>query len=147
MSNPMIPIVSIAGRVMLATIFVLSAVGNKVPNFEGVAGYMASVGVPAPHVMLAGAILFLIVGGATVAAGYYARFGAGLLLVFLVLATYYFHDFWNLEGEEAQMQMIQFMKNLSMAGAMVFLIANGSGAGSLDGSGGTSEAAEEKAEF
>ncbi|EAQ81976.1 DoxX family protein [Blastopirellula marina] len=147
MNHPMIPIVSIAGRVMLATIFVMSAVGNKVPNFEGVAGYMASVGVPAPHVMLAGAILFLIVGGATVAAGYYARFGAGLLLVFLVLATYYFHDFWNLEGQEAQMQMIQFMKNLSMAGAMIFVIANGSGAGSLDGSGTADEAAEEKAEF
>ncbi|PQO26302.1 DoxX family protein [Blastopirellula marina] len=134
MNNAITPIVSIAGRVMLATIFVLSAVGNKIPNFDGVAGYMASVGVPAPHFLLAGAILFLIVGGASVAAGFYARIGASLLLVFLVLATYYFHDFWNLEGQEAQMQTIQFMKNLSMAGAMVYIIANGSGAGSLDGS-------------
>jgi putative oxidoreductase len=64
--------------------------------------------------------------------GYQARIGALLLLVFLVLATYFFHNFWALEGKEAEAQMIQFMKNLSMAGAMVFLIANGSGAWSLD---------------
>lgn len=134
MNNLLTPIVSIGGRVMLATIFVLSAVGNKIPNFDGVAGHMGSVGVPAPHFLLAGAIVFLIVGGASVAAGFYARIGASLLLVFLVLATYYFHDFWNLEGQDAEMQMIQFLKNLSMAGAMIFIIANGSGAGSLDGS-------------
>lgn len=144
MNNSLTPVISIAGRVMLATIFVLSAVGNKVPNFEGVAGYMASAGVPAPHLMLAGAILFLIVGGATVAAGYYARFGASLLLIFLVLATYYFHDFWNLEGEAAQLQTIQFMKNLSMAGAMLFIIANGSGTGSLDGSSAVKPAVNER---
>ncbi|MCC9605716.1 DoxX family protein [Blastopirellula sp. JC732] len=147
MHNPITPIVSIGGRVMLATIFVMSAVGNKIPNFEGVAGYMASAGVPAPHFLLAGAIVFLIVGGATVAAGYYARVGASLLLVFLALATYYFHDFWNLEGQEAQMQTIQFMKNLSMAGAMVFIIANGSGAGSLDGSGAAKQETSEKESF
>ena len=28
--------------------------------------------------------------------------------------------------------MIHFMKNLSMSGAMLFIMANGSGAGSLD---------------
>jgi putative oxidoreductase len=52
--------------------------------------------------------------------------------VFLVLATYFFHDFWTFEGQERQMQTIQFMKNLSLMGTMVFLIANGSGRWSLD---------------
>ena len=55
-----------------------------------------------------------------------------MLLVFLVLATYFFHGFWRLEGQEQQMQTIQFMKNLSMAGAMLFILANGSGPMSLD---------------
>jgi putative oxidoreductase len=52
--------------------------------------------------------------------------------VFLVLATYYFHAFWNLEGQQAQMQQIQFMKNLALMGAMLFVIANGPGKMSLD---------------
>lgn len=124
---------SVLGRVMLCTIFVMSAVGNKIPQFENVAKYMASEGVPAPQVMLAGAIVFLLVGSAAVITGYQARFGAMLLAVFLILATYYFHDFWNATGDAVQTQMIQFLKNLGLLGAMVFVMANGSGAGSLSG--------------
>ena len=88
-------VLNIIGRVMLALIFLMSAVGNKIPNFSGVAEYMASEGVPAASFMLAGAIVFLIAGGLSIVLGFKARIGAGLLLVFLALATYYFHDFWS----------------------------------------------------
>ena len=125
-------VAALAGRLMIVTIFFLSAVGNKIPNFKGVVGYMTSAGVPAPQILLAGAILFLIAGSVMVALGCQTRFGASLLLVFLALATYYFHAFWKLEGQEQQMQMIQFMKNLSMMGTMVFLMAVGPGPLSLD---------------
>ena len=123
---------SVIGRVMISGIFLASALGNKIPNFSQVTEKMSAVGVPAPSVMLAGAIAFLIAGGVSVALGYRTRLGAALLLVFLVLATYYFHDFWNFEGAERQMQMIQFMKNASLTGTMLFLISNGSGAMGLD---------------
>jgi putative oxidoreductase len=120
-------ILSVAGRIMIATIFLMSAIGNKIPNFNGVAAYMASEGVPLPQFTLFGGIVFLIAGSLSVIAGYKTQVGAGLLLVFLVLATYFFHDFWNFEGEAQQQQMIQFMKNLALAGTMLFLIANGPG--------------------
>lgn len=132
MQNFMRGILNVAGRVMIATIYLLSAVGNKIPKFSDVAGYMASEGVPLPEVMLVGAILFLIAGSLSIIVGYKARFGAALLLVFLILATYFFHDFWTFDGQEQQAQMIQFMKNLSLMGTMVFLMANGAGAMSLD---------------
>jgi putative oxidoreductase len=125
-------IVAVVGRILLCTIFLMSAVGNKIPNFSAVAGLMAKVGVPAPQFMLVGAIAFLIVGSLSIIVGYKARFGAGLLLVFLVLATYFFHDFWNHTGQEQQEQMIQFMKNLGLMGAMLLVIANGPGPLSLD---------------
>ena len=64
--------------------------------------------------------------------GYKARIGVLLLLTFLVLASYYFHPFWKLEGQAQQEQMIHFMKNLSMMGALLFIVANGSGPMSLD---------------
>jgi putative oxidoreductase len=131
-NNPTIDLLSLAGRVMIATIFLLSAVGNKIPNFSNIVGYMTSEGVPVPQVALAGAIVFLIAGSASVILGYKVQIGATLLLVFLVLATYFFHDFWTFEGQEREMQMIQFMKNLSLMGTMAFLIANGSGRMSLD---------------
>ncbi|MEM8734993.1 MAG: DoxX family protein [Planctomycetota bacterium] len=123
---------SLAARIMIAIIFFMSAVGNKIPNFSGVSQYMASEGVPLPSLMLFGGIVFLVAGSLSVAVGYKTPIGAGMLLVFLVLATYFFHDFWSFEGEARQQQMIQFMKNLSLMGTMVFLIANGPGRFSLD---------------
>jgi putative oxidoreductase len=124
---------AVLGRVMLCVIFFLSAIGNKIPNFNAVAGKMEEEGVPAPQVLLVGAIVFLIAGSLSVVLGYKARIGATLLLIFLVLATYYFHDFWTVTDPQVkQEQMIQFMKNLGLMGAMVLIIANGTGPMSLD---------------
>jgi putative oxidoreductase len=125
-------LLSLTGRVLLCTIFFMAAGGNKIPNFNKVAETMEKQGIPLPQLMLVGAIVFLLVGSASVIVGYKARFGAALLAIFLVLASYYFHNFWALPDDQKQDQMIQFMKNLSMFGAMLFLIANGPGAWSLD---------------
>ena len=126
------PIVSIIGRVMIVGIFLMSAVGNKIPNFGNVTKYMAGEGVPMPSIMLAGAIVFLVAGGISILVGYKTQVGAALLLIFLVLATYFFHDFWTFEGEARQQQMIQFLKNASLMGTMLFLMANGPGRGNLE---------------
>src|SRR5581483_11540466 len=123
---------TVLGRVMLCAIFLMAALGNKIPHFHDVAAVMEKVGIPAPQLMLVGAIVFLIVGSLSVILGFKARFGATLLLIFLILATYYFHNFWALEGKDQEAQMIQFMKNLGLMGAMLLTIANGSGPASLD---------------
>jgi putative oxidoreductase len=125
-------IVTVLARVMLCTIFFLAAVGNKIPHFNDVAKVMASVGIPAPQLMLVGAIVFLIAGSVSVIIGFRARLGATLLLTFLVLASYYFHPFWKFDGQAQQDPMIHFMKNLSIMGAMLFVMANGSGPMSVD---------------
>jgi putative oxidoreductase len=126
-------ILNILGRVFIIVIFMMSAVGNKIPNFGSTAKYMASEGVPMAPLLLVGAIVFLIVGSLSILVGYKARIGATLLLVFLVLATYWFHDFWTVEEAGAkQMQTIAFMKNLALMGAMLMIIARGPGKPSLD---------------
>jgi putative oxidoreductase len=127
-------VLALIGRLMLVAIFVLSAVGQKIPKFSETAAYMGLEGVPMPKVMLVGAIAFLIVGGLSVGIGFKARIGATLLLVFLLLATYFFHDFWTqIDPLLKQEQMIQFMKNASMMGAMLIIIAHGPGLMSIDG--------------
>jgi putative oxidoreductase len=128
-------ILAVLGRVMLCTIFSMAAVGNKIPNFRAVADVMASKGIPAPTIMLVGAIVFLIAGSLSIILGYKARIGATLLLIFLVLATYYFHfhDFQQAtDQKEKTEQMIQIMKNMGLMGAMLLIIANGPGPMSLD---------------
>ena len=129
-------LLALLGRFMIAAIFVMSAAGNKIPKFAEVAKTMEGVGVPQPQILLAGAIAFLLIGGLSVAIGYKARFGALLLLSFLIAVTYYFHAFWKIDlkvdPDKFGTEMINFMKNLSLAGTMVFLIANGAGPGSID---------------
>lgn len=126
-------VVAVIGRVLLCTIFVMSAVGNKIPHFNNVAQIMGEHGMPAPKVLLVGAIVFLLAGSAAVILGYQGRVGAALVLIFLILATYYFHNFWDMSDPKMkQMEMGQFMKNLGLMGAMLLIIANGTGPFSLD---------------
>ena len=125
-------VITVIGRVMLCAIFFMSAVGQKIPRFNDFATIMEQHGLPAPKILLIGAIAFLIVGSLSVIVGYKARLGALLLLVFLVMASYYFHNFWAVEEAQRQMQQVHFMKNVSIMGAMLMIIANGPGPMSFD---------------
>jgi len=114
------------GRILLVLIFLKSGVG-KIENFQGTAQYMASYGMPYTNFFLVGAIFFELVGSITVILGYFARFGAFLLLIFLIPTTLIFHNIFV----DPKM-MIQFMKNVSMFGGLLVLLSFGPGRFSLD---------------
>jgi uncharacterized membrane protein YphA (DoxX/SURF4 family) len=114
------------GRILLALIFLKSGIG-KIENFEGTAKYMASFGMPYTNFFLVGAIFFELVGSITIILGLFARFGAILLLIFLIPTTLIFHNIFA----DPKM-MIHFMKNVSMFGGLLILLASGAGRFSLD---------------
>jgi putative oxidoreductase len=126
-------IINLLGRTLLASVFLLTALVSKIPEFHHVAEQMTQEGVPFPKVMLIGAILFLLAGSLSLIIGFKARIGAILLLIFTILGTYYFHHFWTFtEPEQIQEQLKSFMKNLSIIGGLLMIIANGPGAFSFD---------------
>ena len=96
-------------------------------NFEGTAQYMAKVGMPLTNYFLVGAIFLELVGSITILLGYHARFGALLLLIFLIPTTLIFHTNFT-----DPMQKIHFMKNVSMFGGCLILLASGAGRFGLD---------------
>ena len=117
---------SLVGRVLLVFIFLNSGIG-KIGNFEGTAQYMAKYGMPYPSFFLFGAIVFELLGSLCVMLGCFTRFGAILLILFLIPTTLIFHtDFGD------RTQMIMFMKNVSMFGGCLVLLASGAGRWSLD---------------
>lgn len=118
------------GRVMFAVIFVSSIVGH----FSSAEIAEASAhGVPLATLMVPLAGLLALIGGVSVILGYRARFGALLLLVFLVPVTLVMHKFWGLpDPQMAMMQKISFMKNVSLMGGCFMIMAFGSGPYSLD---------------
>jgi len=122
---------TVAGRFFFTLIFIMSGLG-KIADWQGTTAYMSAAGMPMVDLFLGGAIVLEVVGGLSILLGYRARWGALLLIVFLVPATFIFHAFWTLPAEAQQMQMILFMKNISMLGALIFITINGAGPASLD---------------
>ena len=119
------------GRVLFALIFVASVVGHF---SSAQISEAAAHGVPLATLLVPLAGLIALVGGVSVMLGYRARFGALLLLVFLVPVTLVMHKFWGLaDPQMAMLQKIQFMKNTSLIGACLFFMYHGSGPYSLDG--------------
>jgi putative oxidoreductase len=121
----------LAGRILIALIFVLSGFG-KITGFEGTVGYIASKGLPLPQLAAIGAIIVELGGGILLIIGWKARWAAAAMLVFTALAALFFHNFWAMPPDQAQNQMIHFMKNISMVGGLLFVVIHGSGALSVD---------------
>jgi putative oxidoreductase len=121
----------LAGRLLIAAIFVFSGFG-KITGFEGTVGYIASKGLPLPQLGAIGAIIVELGGGILLIVGWKARWAAAVMLVFTVVAAVIFHNFWAVPAGEAQNQMIHFMKNISMAGGLLYVVVHGSGPLSVD---------------
>jgi putative oxidoreductase len=119
------------GRILITAIFLRSAFG-KITGFSAVASGMAKKGMPFAEVLLVGAIVFEIVGALTMLLGWKARWGALLLIIFMIPATLFYHDFWNMEGAQYRQQLTHFMKNLSIFGALIFVMGMGPGPLSLE---------------
>ena len=121
----------LVGRILIALIFVFAGFG-KITGFEGTVGYIASKGMPLPQLAAIGAIIIELGGGIMLVLGWKTRWAAAALLIFTALAALFFHNFWALTPDQAQNQMIHFMKNLAMMGGMLFVMVHGAGALSLD---------------
>lgn len=115
-------IVVLIGRVLLAALFLFSAMGHFT-QAKAMTGYAQSRGVPAagPAVFAGGVLLAL--GGLSLLLGIWPDLGALLLVVFLVPTAILMHGFWKeTDAQSRQMEMIQFFKDLGLAGAALILL-------------------------
>ena len=120
--------VPLLARVLLGLIFVMSGI-SKITGFESTQEQMASHGMPLTALLLVGAIVIEILGGLSVLLGLWARAGSVALIVFLIPATLIFHTDFS-----QQTQVIMFLKNLSIMGGLLMVVAYGSGAYRIRGS-------------
>ena len=68
-----------------------------------------------------------ILGGLLVFFGFYVRSGALLLLGYMIPVTLLTYQFWNTDPVDANQMMHDFLKNLSLVGALFTLLAFGAG--------------------
>ena len=130
-ANPAIAPVVVVARVLLALMFILGGF-SKFAGLEGTAGYIASKGLPMPAVLAFLTAALEVVGGLALAIGFHARIAALALALFTLLATVLFHNFWAMPADQAFVQQLMFMKNLAVAGGLLFVFSLGAGPASLD---------------
>lgn len=115
------------GRVLLSFMFILSGF-QKITGYAGTQGYMEMMGVPGALLPLV--ILVELVGGIALLIGWQAQIAAFLLAGFSVVSGFLFHlvPSFGMEGMAAQGEVISFMKNVTIAGGMLMVVAFGPGA-------------------
>tara|TARA_A100001011_G_scaffold384829_1_gene457954 strand:+ start:1582 stop:1968 length:387 start_codon:yes stop_codon:yes gene_type:complete len=111
-------------RILISSVFLFSGI-NKILNYENTASWMEGFNIPG--VLLIPAIIIEIFSSIFIIVGYKTRLAASLLALFSITTAFIFHnDFSN------QMQIIAFLKNLGLAGGLLFLVINGSKEWSLE---------------
>ncbi len=137
------PILFTVGRVLFVLIFIFSG-ASKLWDISGTAAVIgtkfsvptaladlavqaeAMTGMQTPQLLaiLYGAVE--IIAGLMIAFNFGTRLAAIALILATVVATYYFHDFWNQTGPERMDNMVHVLKNLSIVGGLLVFFALGS---------------------
>jgi uncharacterized membrane protein YphA (DoxX/SURF4 family) len=132
------------GRILFAVLFIYSGatklfavqqtadfVAAKVAVPALLAPYTAQLetmtGMPMPQLLALSAGGFEILAGLMIAVNFGARFFAILMIIFVLIVTFYFHDFWNQSAPDNAKMLIDALKNLSIVGALFMIAGYGRG--------------------
>jgi putative oxidoreductase len=110
-------------RLLLGGAFVFAGLRN-VTNAAVLTGLMAVRGVPQARLALFAGIALQVVCGALLIAGLWVPIAAAGLILFLVVATVMFHNFWDHEGLERGNRINGVISNVALTGGFLPLIAN-----------------------
>lgn len=137
------------GRVLFAVLFIYTG-ATKLFGIQQTADFIASkvtipsllapytaqletmTGMTTPQMLAIGVGGFEIIAGLLIALNFGARFFAILLIIFIAVTTFYFHDFWNQAPPENGKMLIEALKNLSLIGALFIIAGYGKGPRSVE---------------
>jgi putative oxidoreductase len=117
---------SFVGRLLIGLPFAMGGL-SKLAAYGPTTAMIAAAGLPVPPLAFATAVALELGGGLLLIAGYQVRPVATALAVFCFVTAFSFHS-----NFADQNQMINFLKNVMMAGGLLQIVAFGAGAISLD---------------
>lgn len=120
-------IFDLIARFCLSAIFIFEAY-DSMAFFRKTKETMSAYGITWNQDLLLSITIGLLVFGAILLLiGYYANFGAILLLIYLIPVTFIVYSFWNDPEEVRRIQSIMFMKNIAIIGGLILLLIHGAG--------------------
>jgi transmembrane protein len=115
-----VPALVVLARVLLASVFVFSAV-EKTLHFPAAVREVEALAVlPAPAVVAVCVILTQAVGSVLLFFRRSAWLGAALLIVFTFTATALAHGFWRENGAAYMRELTTFLEHLGIIGGLIF---------------------------
>ena len=134
------------GRILLSLIFIC-LVTNQILNWDqalqafdkSVSDWIVHPGLPDQiqkvfsllltysSLIMVLAAVFAGLGGLFVLLGIKVRLGAILLILFLIPSTVVMHAFWMYDGSMREMEMMMFLKNISIVGGLFILASSNEG--------------------
>ena len=118
------------GRIFFSLMFIMAGFTNF---SKSAIGYAASQGVPLASLAVPLSGLIALAGGLSIALGFRTKWGAWLIVLFLIPVTFTMHAFWKVQDPMMfQIQMANFMKNISMLGGALAFAYFGAGPVSID---------------
>lgn len=123
-------VIALIGRILFVFLFFGSAFGHLTQT-EAMAGYAGAKGVPSPKAATFGSGVLMAIGALMLLLGVWADLGALLLVVFLLPTAFLMHAFWKeTDPQNRQVEMIQFNKDLALAGGALMFFGLYAGPGS-----------------
>lgn len=130
------------GRIAFALIFIIAGISkfmdltstsNQIAAEVMIPGFLSGAvtqiesmtGMRMPMLLAISAAGIEVIGGAMIALNFASRFGALILFLFMIPATYFFHDFWNMSGDAWMQNLLHFQKNLSIIGGLIVFFVLG----------------------
>lgn len=115
--------VFLLGRILFSLVFVGSGIGHLTQT-EGSAQYAAYKKVPSPKLAVQASGVLMLLGGLAIILGIWMDLAALGIAILLLMMAFMMHRFWEeTDGQTKQVEMAQFMKNVSIAGGALVLVA------------------------
>lgn len=114
--------VFLIGRIIFGGYWLMGSF-NHFKNLDYMAQYATSKGTPAAKAAVVGTGILLLLGGSSMLLGTYPSVGIALLIVFLLGVSVKIHNFWQVNDPQMkQLEMINFMKNMALIGALLMFL-------------------------
>lgn len=94
-------------------------------SMDETVGYAESKDIPEAEKLVPLSSGLLLLGSLGIVLGRFPRLAAGAIAAFFVGVTPTMHDFWNLEEDQREQQLIHFLKNVAMLGGALVFLARG----------------------
>ena len=114
-------VVLLVGRILFVALFLGSAMGHLTQS-KAMGAYAGTKGVPSPVLATQVSGVLILLGGISVLLGLWGDLGSLFLVIFLLPTALLMHSFWKeSEPMAKQMEMVQFNKDVALAGGALVL--------------------------